>query len=216
MTTQIPFQKPLVIIPAAGFGRRVGSPNSKEMLLFEGKPLIEFVIGECETRNWPMHLLTRPEKTELLSYLERRKVGNFEIQLVEETKEWPETVLHSRPFWHEWNLLLLPDMIFKPSQVLDLIFQKMQSADYGLIAAGREVNEPQVWGCLKTSTSGFEICEKPRQLMPAWAWGILGYRKSLGAPLFQALLESGADHQWKKFEDLACQLNLEQLEDLTR
>jgi bifunctional N-acetylglucosamine-1-phosphate-uridyltransferase/glucosamine-1-phosphate-acetyltransferase GlmU-like protein len=208
--------KPLVIIPAAGFGRRVGSPNSKEMLAFEGRPLIEFVLRECEARDWSIHVVTRAEKTELLGYLEERQSQSLKIQLVSETREWPETVLRSEPNWQDWNLLLLPDMIFDPPAVLDQMQRAMLSGSVELVAAGRIVNEPQVWGCLRTQSFGFEISEKPQDCSTAWAWGILGFRRSLGRPLFQSLLESGTDHAWKSFPRRALLFDLLGLKDLTR
>ncbi len=208
--------KPLVIIPAAGFGRRVGSPNSKEMLAFEGRPLIEFVLRQCETRDWPIQVVTRAEKTELLGYLNERQSRNLNIQLVTETREWPETVLRSEPSWQDWNLLLLPDMIFDPPSVLDQMQKAMLSGSFELVAAGQVVSEPQVWGCLRAQSLGFEISEKPKDCSSAWAWGVLGFRRSLGRPLFQSLLESGADHAWKSFQHRALLFELLGLKDLTR
>ncbi len=216
MNKQTSFVKPLVIIPAAGFGRRVGAPNSKEVLQLDyGQPLIERAFSECESRDWPMHLLTRPEKTDLLAYCHQRKLSHLAIQSVQPTREWPETVLLSEPFWLEWNLLFLPDLLFQPSNILDQIMAAATgSVDF--IAAGQATDRPQIWGCLRSEASGFAICEKPQGLESSWAWGFLAFRKKIGRQLFESLLESGSDHKWKSFSFSSQIFELTSMSDPTR
>ena len=226
MGAQTSILKPLVIIPAAGFGRRVGAPNSKEILKLAGsdEPLIERAFRECEGRDWPIHLITRPEKTDLLAYCQQRAPKNLSLQLVGPTQEWPATVLLSEPYWQEWNLLFLPDLIFEPSHVLDqmLVFAK---DEISLIAAGLETEAPGLWGCLRVEGDGFSICEKPKDLKEAWAWGFLLFKKSFGKPLFESLLapagndpsDSGAEiKRWHKFTETCKTLDLLEMKDLTR
>jgi hypothetical protein len=162
-----------------------------------------------------MHLLTRPEKTDLLAYCEQRRLLQLETQWIQSTREWPETVLLSEPSWQEWNLLFLPDLLFQPSNVLD---QMMESAVSGvdLIAAGQVVLSPHVWGCLRPEANGFSMCEKPQDKESSWAWGFLAFRKKIGRQLFESLLESGVDHNWKSFSFVCKTFELTSMNDPTR
>lgn len=218
--------KPLVIIPAAGFGRRVGSPNSKEILrLDQGRPLIETAFSESEARKWPLHLLTRSEKTELIDYSLKRGLSNLQIQYVSVTKEWPATVLLSEPVWHEWNLLFLPDLLFRPLTVLDQMIEAVgQRPELRVVAAGTMTSKPQLWGCLKTvhaqassdGKQGFSICEKPQESLSEWAWGLMMFHQSTGRDLFESLLQSGTDHQWKHHGHHCQTFELAEMSDPTR
>lgn len=201
-----------VIIPAAGFGRRVGSPNSKEMLLgAEGRPLIEKALNYCRKYSWSPLVVTRAEKTDLKKYLLSNEV---ETLIVEPTREWPETVLRSQESWFDWNLLFLPDVDFSPQDLLGRIWQGISDSPCDFAAATFQVDNPRIWGCIEKTEQGFCIAEKPQ--VGGQAWGFLFFRKALGQELFEKLLESNKDHEWKELQAEARFYPLSSFEDLTR
>src|SRR3990167_336203 len=105
-----------MLIPAAGLGTRVGSPEAKEMLprpagvSFENEPMITMALqlaAECEAKP---HVITREEKVSLVKYLSKMRTPladliapPISVQLVGATREWPDTLLLSRPAWSDYN-----------------------------------------------------------------------------------------------------------------
>ena len=101
--------KPLLLLPAAGFGTRVGSPNAKEIFFgANGGPLIEASLHQARLRDWAVHVITRKEKTDLLNYLKEYQNKyfnpdqvdgfNISIQIIEPSREWPDTLLKSKDY----------------------------------------------------------------------------------------------------------------------
>jgi glucose-1-phosphate thymidylyltransferase len=77
------------VIPAAGYGTRLGAiGGSKELLELGGRPLIDHLVDHL--RAAPCHeirVVTRPEKSDVLEYA--RQIGAREIE------GHPETLAHS-------------------------------------------------------------------------------------------------------------------------
>jgi dTDP-glucose pyrophosphorylase len=213
--------KPLVLIPAAGFGTRVGSPPAKELFKSpNGSPLIAFGLDQARRRGWPVHVITRKEKTELIQYLQayREKWSlELEIQLIEPSREWPDTLLKSEPYWREKNLLCLPDTIFEPIEIWD----RLVATETDMAAATFKVDDFSKWGVFRfhENCNEISICEKPRQdstVSSDTAWGILCWNEASGRKLLSAQLESSQDHAWKKLGlSLQC-FELQRFEDVTR
>ena len=206
---------PRVIVPAAGFGKRMGSPESKEMLVNPrtGVPLIEATLQMSESRGWSVHVITRADKPSLIEYLEGR--AGVSVQKIGPTREWPETVLNSCDHWVGENILILPDTEFEPSGILDSIAGSL-SAGAPLAAAVFEVSKPAVWGLIRASDGQTEFCEKPAEAAGAKAWGVLGFSPGIGRELFTKILESSFDHEWKRVEARAEFFELSGFTDLTR
>lgn len=208
-------QKPLVLLPAAGFGTRVGSPESKELMLGpQGRPLIDHALEQAAVRSWPVHVITRKEKHSLIQYLQSLSDLEISIQVIEPSREWPDTLLQSKPFWNERNLLVLPDTQYAPLSVWD----SLGSSQAPLSAAVFSPKNFEKWGVLRKSTGGIlEVCEKPRDHRPGMkAWGLLCFEKSVGENIFSAQLKSTFEHQWKELEIVSEFFDLESFEDLTR
>lgn len=207
-------EKPLVLIPAAGFGTRMGSPHAKELLPGpDGRPLIENALRQAQERHWPVHVITRKEKTQLIQFLERYKELEISIQLIESSREWPDTLLQSQSVWRERNLLCLPDTVYDPPAIWDSLVES--SAE--IAAAVFEPGDFSKWGVMKISDGSFELCEKPQIQKPSMkAWGLLCFSKKRGQDLLQAQLESTFDHQWRKLSGRIELFSLKSFKDLTR
>lgn len=214
----------MVLLPAAGLGTRVGSPPAKELLPdLQNRPLIDFALEQAFAREWPVHVITRAEKRSLLEHLATWQDRGLDvsIQLVELTKEWPETLLLSRPFWRENNLVVLPDTRYEPLDIWDEMLrvqQKMAAAVYA-VCESQDFSNISSWGVIESDP--FRLCEKPQHLLSKsensyLIWGLMMFEKSAGEALLQAHLESTFDHQWKA---LAAEVHLVRLQsfiDLTR
>ncbi len=188
-----PMKSKKLIIPAAGFGRRMGSPPAKELLLgSQGFPMIEFALGIGRKLAIPSLVIVRREKTELIDYLQKHPMfalGLLQLQEIEPSAEWSATVLASQKSWVDHNLLVLPDTEFAPIDIVE----KMFSSSKSIQAAVFEVKDPKNWGVIQNiQAESFEIADKPENLevTRAKAWGLLGFDKNAGEVLFQSILGS--------------------------
>ncbi len=210
--------RPLVIIPAAGFGRRVGSPEAKELFLRpDGTRLIDLGLQCASERAWPAHVITRTEKTSLVRYL--KQSPNTTVQLIGATYDWPETILQSEPFWHEWNLVFLPDMDFKPRKILEEFAFEMSVGDVDVITANHLVEDASHWGLLwPDSATGLTVGEKVpiEKSEKRQAWGLYAFKKSAGRKLLEAQLDSCRDHRLRQLPIRSKALKLSAYLDLTR
>lgn len=200
-----------ILIPAAGYGRRVGAPPAKELLLNPktGLTFIDSALARAGEIGEPV-VISRHDKTVLNEYLKDKS----ELCLIESSREWPETLLMSKSFWREYNLVLLPDTYFEPRVILaDLVEAlKIHDVAYGVFS----VNDPRTWGAIEITNSRMKIHEKPHEIFSANAWGVFSFRSQCGDDVLRAHYESTMDHQ-PKFLSLSCQLlPLAKFEDLTR
>jgi glucose-1-phosphate thymidylyltransferase len=102
------------IVPAAGLARRLQPlPCSKELLLIEGLPVIECLLTRLERAGCEeIRVVTRPDKTDLRSYLAERDV---EI-LLAETESTAESIVLGAAGLDDGDTVLFgfPDTIWHP------------------------------------------------------------------------------------------------------
>ena len=171
------------LIPCAGLGTRAKMKynESKELLLFEGIPLIEHALSQSIN---PL-VITRIEKEDLIEYCSNHGVDT--LILDEPTKEWPETILKSESQWEEDNVILLPDTIFTPFKVVEGLGEDLRETNYAF--AVHKVKDPTKWGIISDDF----LIEKPTHLeglqQEFWAWGLMGFKKDHGKLLLQCCLE---------------------------
>jgi len=169
-----------LILPCAGFGVRMGmEPNkSKELLDYHGKPLIEnsLLFSKLYSDITPV-VITRKEKTDLIDYCNNK---NICTEIIEVEGEWADTVLKSKRYWEEDNLLILPDTVFDP--FLTSITEIRSGLDLGnnAVFALHIVGDPWNWGTILNYT----LREKSPSIHPCYAWGIIGFKKDYGEQLF--------------------------------
>lgn len=207
--------KTKIIIPAAGYGTRVGSPEAKEMLTLNGtQPLIEFSLEIAKLNHATAHVITRKEKKSLISHLQNK--DNVNVQIIEPSKEWPDTILQSQPFWDDFNLLILPDTRFAPINRATELLDGLKN--YDLTVGYFNPDALGTWGAFDIQSSTYRLIEKPnyQDTKNLKAWGIIGFRKNIGKDLFKLILESTIDHQFKMTSLSYKAIPLDYFEDLTR
>jgi len=228
----------LIIVPAAGFGKRAGMAEgtgagtgaAKELLprptgtYLAGEPMINLALQCAQQLSAHVHVVTRAEKTQLIDYISNsnliykndstaqtsREIG---LQIVQPTREWPDTILQARAHWREFNLVVLPDTDFAPVVVLEEMHRRLQSAS--VVFATFSADDYKTWGVV--DPNGMRHCEKPL-VWPtgACAWGLFGFRRAAGEKLLQNLLQSTLDHEWRPLPEDTQFLQLESFKDLTR
>lgn len=204
-----------VIIPAAGFGKRVGSPPAKELLPDPktGEPLILWSLKEVDKRSWRAVVIVREEKLELINWL---KQTSHTIHIVPPTKEWPDTILKSEEHWTEKNLLLLPDTRFGPVNTIDKLVEQLSevSASFATFSASNY----STWGVLQKTENSYRLCEKPQEsnFSEVQAWGLIAFQKQVGSLLFQNMLRSTLEHNWYSLPFKINTVPLDSFRDITR
>lgn len=175
-----------MIIPCAGFGTRMSmNPNqSKELLLYQGKPLIENALQLAQIFNIKPLVITRIEKQDLIQYCAE---NDIETQIIDVRGEWADTILQSKPWWEEDNILVLPDTVFDPAH--DTIYDILEGLELGnnAVIALHDVKDVSQWGYV----TNYTITEKPqfitRGIVSGNAWGVIGFKKTYGEELFSAM-----------------------------
>lgn len=206
-----------VIIPAAGFGKRVGAPKSKELLYYKDDsfPLIQWCLNLCKKYELKPVVVSRKDKMDLNQYL---MAQNVEICLIKESEEWTHSVELSQEYWGEKNILVLPDSRFEPEDTLIEIEQKLVHKD--LIFGTFNISKPEVWGILGQQNDSYWISEKPQEIQEFdsySAWGVIGFQFEAGKKLFSNLRRSSKDHLFYKIGNAKIEcLNLNFYEDVTR
>lgn len=172
------------IIPAAGWGRRMGSPPAKELLphpIDPSRNFLELCLDLCAQFGLDPLIISRQNKEALNDWLSVHLTRDHYL-LLPPTSEWSETVWLSHPAWGEENILLLPDVFFEPLSVLEVMKQNLKSYEMVLATHRIPLRVAHQWGLLLSD--GF-VVEKPQKLLPEWenmkhltAWGVIAFRKS--------------------------------------
>ncbi len=213
----------LCLIPAAGFGKRLGGPPAKEILIDpeNNRPIIDWSLELALKYALKPIVITRKSKTSLISYIEDNWLDRgVELMLVEASKEWPDSILQSQNLWSEVNLMILPDTRFAPQELVEKLISDCEfknQASFGFFDTKESL---ETWGVLGISEGkSLQICEKPFDLVGAdqfKAWGLIAFRKEVGKELFASLLKSNQDHQWFQFSHSCSTHKLNYFKDITR
>ncbi len=207
----------LIVIPAAGFGTRMNVPTnkSKEMLgdpYNDNKPLIQWTLDLV--KDYSKVVITREEKTDLIDYLAEQQI--FTLLINDTTKEVPNTILYSKEHWEEKNILVFSDTRFTPS-IIEQIDKELET--YDLVFPVFPVEDVRLWGkvLLDPFTQRPLATVEKEEIkfkLEGLAWGLIGFKKSIGEKLFQAYLNKEYftfPKNWK-----VKVLKLESFKDITR
>lgn len=165
--------KPLVIIPAAGWGTRVGSPPAKELLshpIYPHRNFIEQALHVCDQAELDALFISRADKSALNDWLLKNIPANNYL-IIEQTTEWTDSLLQSQPLWRSKNILLLPDTQWRPLNAMDQLIQSLDNHQVGILL--HQVTDPTQWGMVSLDF----MIEKPQSLEVQYlgAWGIVGF-----------------------------------------
>lgn len=172
------------IIPCAGKGTRMGSPEGGKELLPDpntGEPLIYYSLRVARQHSLQPVCIVSPDKTELMFVIKRFSPDSIiVVQQPKEGTEWPHSVLFSEKHWHnDVNLLILPDTRFN-SQVI-----RPWNDGYTHFYT-HKTDEPEKFGIVKWNINGgLDTAEKPTGLTGShYHWGLIKFNKTVGKQLF--------------------------------
>jgi len=210
--------KTLAIIPAAGLGTRVGSPPAKELMphpYFAGS-FLEAILDRCRRFNLHPLVISREDKHALNQVLEKKyQRGELSYITIPATREWTFTVAEASPYFGQRNILLLPDAVFEPEEMIETMLNDLQQIELSL--ATFTVEQPKLWGCVRARHSKLELCEKPQLTTDqALAWGVLAFHANSGRQLFDSYKQTSISHDWIEFSGTYRMHQLDSFTDLQR
>ena len=200
------------LIPCCGFGTRMNMKpdESKEMLIYNGFPIIDYTLDLCKAAGLQPVVITRPEKADLIRHLEMNH-GRVQVAQYNPLGEWAQTILDNKQYWGYSNILLLPDTRFSPTLPVIKRMIDLLNYDTASIFAIHPVSDPQNWGVIRRKM----ICEKPTSLIDGGvydAWGVIGFNKYNGVELFSNMMEKG---KWNRLSNYNT-IQLDSFQDITR
>lgn len=170
------------IVPAAGIGSRMNMAynESKEMLLDSfGKPIIQWSFDLCKKYNIEPLVVTRIEKSDLIEYCIKQGV---DTQIIKPFGDWPDTIIQSDINWTENNLLILPDTRFNPQHVVHELISDLENGCQYSIGVHNVVDISK-WCVI----SDYSLIEKPNQIDPGVAMGLIAFKGEAGRGLFKTI-----------------------------
>ncbi|MCB0349134.1 MAG: 2-C-methyl-D-erythritol 4-phosphate cytidylyltransferase [Bdellovibrionales bacterium] len=181
-----------LLIPAAGFGKRLGGKGAKELLCLkdEDLPILEHTLQLAKAYNFKSVVITRENKTDLNTYLDlKKREYDFEVCKIVSSIEWPDTLLQSEKYWGSKNIVILPDTRFMPLTILKQLSEGLNT--FSIVFATFFQKDLSTWGSVRQESDQFYIAEKPSSFKEDdLAWGLFGFRKDIGLSLLQTILES--------------------------
>ena len=180
-----PTEKYKAIIPCAGFGTRMKMlpHQAKELLPDEnGDPIIYWSLNICKKHNIEPIVVTRPEKKEFNEFLDQKNI----TYVFDEGKAVGQSILKTKEYWSDYNIILLPDTRFDYDYKLFInIFRALKTGNDSVFALF-DVIDYSNWGIICNNT----FYEKPKRTFTykdnALAWGVIGFRKEYGETLFNS------------------------------
>lgn len=206
-----------LLIPAAGFGKRLQADRSKELLILkeENEPMIEWSLKLAQAHDMQAVIISREDKNDLNEFLEKKKATyDLEVMLIRSSIEWADSLLQAEELWSNSNIVLLPDTRFKPMSIIaDLNNVLLQSP---CAFATFRAESLKTWGAIRYKDEKYFIAEKPESTLSTdLAWGLFGFNESYGKALLQTILKSTSDFILLPEGDVET-LPLEYFEDKTR
>lgn len=199
-------------------GTRVGSPPAKELMPHPTFPgtFLDATLNRC--RRFKLHplVISREDKHALNQVLEQKyQRGELSYLTMPATREWTFTVAEASRYFGQQNILLLPDAVFEPEEIIATMLLDLQHVELSL--ATFQVSEARLWGCVRTQHDRLELSEKPHsEQQSAQAWGVLAFRAQAGSELFERYKETSLSHAWIEFSGSYQLRELSSFTDLQR
>ena len=206
-----------IIIPAAGYGTRLGIWDSKELFRVSFKSrLIDYSLDHVvhgllqgfPPGNVRVVVVIRPHKFRVLDYVRWRlpSIAVYGVRFDCRYHEWPGSIYSARRYFSEFNLVLLPDSFITLSHhhrlqsetgryLLDLTETAL--AEYNVVMGVKSCRDRTRLCCLGAvfvDQNGIvRACQdKPAEDFDKYNgfWGFFGFRGSVGAAIHEFMSRS--------------------------
>lgn len=183
----------ICVIPAAGLGTRVGMKRheSKEMLYVkaEKQRVIDYSLKLCKKHGIRPIVVSREEKKDLNDYCTKKGV---DVCLIDDSKEWADSVYQSNPYWGESNILIFPDTRWENSDAtIKKIKFDMSRVGVRISLGVLEVEDMSKWCGLYYYNSTLIEKHIHMKSTPGLAFGVIGFSKYAGLKTFEEIRVSG-------------------------
>jgi len=166
--------------------------ESNEMVYdsFINGPMIDYSLSLCNKFNLDPIIITHKNKTDLIDYVKDKT----EILIVDNTvTDYFQSVLLSKGYWYNQNILLLPNIRFEPENALESL------ASFGsskVVLGVHTVENSTKYGAIKIKDEEVFYANKPLTNETNFAWGLISFKYDYGIELFNNMLDK---NKWHKF-----------------
>ena len=191
----------VAILQAGGKGARIESLAKgllpKQLLPCNKGAIIDYALEACDLAKCLPHIVLPPNDFKIAEYIGNRQQTVFSISKGTQL----EDTLAFKFLYKEWRTIyIMPDTMFKPLKIVDLMMQNLLSGYTPAIVALFETDEPQKFGmCKLAGQSVTEVVDKPEEWSQGSgvAWGLIAWNK----PFWEAIDLAVYDSQ-KTFSDV--------------
>ena len=172
----------VALLQAGGKGTRIESLAKgllpKQLLPCNKGAVIDYALEACELASCLPHIVLPPNDNRIATYIcESNKKALFSYSTgtqLEDTLAW-------RPLYGEWRTIyIMPDTMFKPLKVVDLMMVKLLTTYTPAVVAVFETAEPHKFGmCVLEGQKITSVVDKPQEWPQGSgvAWGLIAWNK---------------------------------------
>lgn len=209
--------KTKVILPMAGYGTRVNAPTEtgKELMIDPKtkEPLAKWALDAIETAGMEPHVVSRKNKRVLNAWIQA-KLHNVQLLEEKDMKEWPDTVLRSEKYWHDTNIMMLPDTRFpRPTVTLKQLELLLTVSPIALAVIDQPDLVAANYAVVSARTGLF--AEKPAYDIGTEKIALVAFRKEVGKKLFEGFSNRGEYFTVQNIRHIPT-IKLEWFKDITR
>lgn len=160
------------VVPAAGYGRRLGrKPCSKEVLLVGGRPVIDYLLDRLVRAGCTeIRVVARPEKTDVVAHAR----GRGALVVTGHPDSVAESLLLGLRGLGNDDIVLFgfPDTLWEPDDGFVVLAECVRSGT-DLVLGLFEGREPERADVVQLSATGVvtSVAVKPRQPSSSIVWG---------------------------------------------
>lgn len=213
------------IIPCAGYGTRMGMlpHESKEMMLNldTGFRLIDRTINLCRDLDIRPIVVSRKGKYDLNDHISAMSDVDLVVLEDGESKDWHESILKAKEYWHTNNIVLFPDTeAHNEIEAMEHIRFTLDIDPIKLSLGVFSVDNPRKWLIFKPGGFILDKC-KAIPINTYLAIGMIGFNYDVGDEFFSCLKLNGVYQGYniyasKQFVSFLQFYKLENFRDLTR
>jgi hypothetical protein len=183
----------IALIPCTGYGGRAGAPLYSEMLPHPrfAMSFLAKAIERAQNIGYQPLVISRLDKVLLNDWLRGNAIPHA---LVTPRYSWIQSMQVTQPLWKAKNMVIMPDVDFRPEGALAQVAQLLESNP--VVMGVFNVEAMDFWGGVKFEGEKVYIGESIKTREPGLNWGLIGFQQASGEELWRCSRESQIKKEW--------------------